>query len=67
LFAREQGFISELCSSLIKIHVKNAANLIPDEFYAILNFTHPELTERLAALEDSSQIGLDKQNKIDEV
>ena len=40
-----------LCRALIKIHVKNAANLNPDPLYAALKFSHPQLTERLAALD----------------
>ena len=31
----------ELGEGLIKIHVKNAANLNPDPLYAMYHFSHP--------------------------
>ena len=40
---------------MIKIHVKNAANLNPDPLYAKIKFNHPELVERLRALGYISQ------------
>ena len=39
-----------LCTGLIRIHVKNAANLNTDWLYATLKFNHPELIERLKAV-----------------
>jgi hypothetical protein len=42
---------TELGSGLIKIHVKNASNLNPDPLYAWVNFNHPELVERLRAID----------------
>jgi hypothetical protein len=44
-----------LCNALIKIHIKNAANLNPDPFFAKLKFSHPELIERLKALKHSPE------------
>ena len=39
-----------LCRALIKLHILNAGNLNPDPLYAAINFSHPQLTERLKAL-----------------
>lgn len=50
-FAAEDPLYQDaLCRALIKIHLTNAANLNPDPFYASLNFSHPQLTERLKAM-----------------
>ena len=49
-FAAKKGYKNELCSSLLKIHTHNASNLCPDPLYAMFNFNHPELLERLKAL-----------------
>jgi STE24 endopeptidase len=48
-FATDE-YRTELARGLIKIHVKNAANLNPDPLYAAMTFSHPQLTERLRAL-----------------
>lgn len=37
---------------LIRLHIKNKANLNPDPLYATYHFSHPELVERLRALGD---------------
>lgn len=39
-----------LARGLVKIHVANASNLVPDPFYAGMHFSHPTLSERLEAL-----------------
>ena len=47
-----------LARALIKIHITNAANLSPDPLYASIKFSHPQLTERLKALNfDSNEPG----------
>ena len=48
--AEDSRYKAALCKSIIKIHVENSSNLNPDPFYALLNFSHPQLTERLAAM-----------------
>jgi STE24 endopeptidase len=48
-FAADE-FRTALATGLIKVHVENAANLVPDPLFSALTFSHPELTERLAAL-----------------
>lgn len=48
--ARDDTLRLPLCRALIKIHINNASNLNPDPVYAALNFSHPQLSERLAAL-----------------
>lgn len=48
--AEDESLRVGLCRGLIKIHINNAANLNPDPLYAALKFSHPQLTERLAAL-----------------
>jgi len=41
----------ELVQPLIKIHVENLGNLVPDEWYSTFHFSHPTLVERIRALE----------------
>jgi STE24 endopeptidase len=36
--------------ALFKGHLENASNLNPDNVYSFLNFDHPDLAERIAAL-----------------
>ena len=48
--AKDESLRVGLCRGLIKIHINNAANLNPYPLYAMLKFSHPQLTERLAAL-----------------
>jgi len=52
-FSKNQGFGEDLCRGLIKIYVENAGNLNPDSFYGLIHFSHPQLVERLRALEFS--------------
>ena len=51
-YSVERGYAISLKHSLISLHVKNAANLVPDELYANYHFSHPGLVERLAAIDD---------------
>lgn len=53
----------DLCKSLIKIHVKNASNLDPDPLYAWVTFNHPELVERLRALDFSGDASENKKEE----
>eukprot|EP01102_Stenamoeba_stenopodia_P018849 TRINITY_DN6985_c0_g1_i1.p1 TRINITY_DN6985_c0_g1~~TRINITY_DN6985_c0_g1_i1.p1 ORF type:complete len:459 (+),score=115.40 TRINITY_DN6985_c0_g1_i1:90-1379(+) len=48
-FAKRLGL--ELVQPLIKIHVENLGNLVPDEWYSTFHFSHPTLVERIRALE----------------
>lgn len=56
-----------MAKALIKISVKNAGNLNPDPVYASLNFSHPELTERLSALRYVPKKNNDKEEKKEEI
>lgn len=50
-FALENtGSAVEMVSALKKLHVDNLANLTPHPFYVFLNYTHPPLVQRIAAL-----------------
>jgi STE24 endopeptidase len=51
-FARDLGYKKDLMKGLIRLHIKNKANLNPDPLYATYHFSHPELIERLKALGD---------------
>lgn len=50
-FALENtGTPVEMVSALKKLHADNLANLTPHPFYVFLNYTHPPLAQRIAAL-----------------
>jgi len=51
-FANDLGYKEQLMKGLIRLHIKNKANLNPDPLYATYHFSHPELVERLRALGD---------------
>eukprot|EP00344_Euplotes_crassus_P012657 CAMPEP_0196999184 /NCGR_PEP_ID=MMETSP1380-20130617/4415_1 /TAXON_ID=5936 /ORGANISM="Euplotes crassus, Strain CT5" /LENGTH=332 /DNA_ID=CAMNT_0042416017 /DNA_START=215 /DNA_END=1213 /DNA_ORIENTATION=+ len=55
-FANDLGYKKELMKGLIRLHIKNKANLNPDPLYATYHFSHPELVERLRALGDFHDI-----------
>jgi len=48
--AQDDTLRMPLCRAVIKLHILNAGNLNPDPLYAALTFSHPQLTERLKAL-----------------
>jgi len=50
-YSIEQGYAYHLKDSLVNIFVKNQGNLNPDWLYAKLKFSHPNLVERVAAIE----------------
>jgi STE24 endopeptidase len=49
------GYTNHLISGLVKLFTKNSGNLNPDKLYSELNFSHPPLVERIAALEGASK------------
>lgn len=49
-FASKLGYNELLQSGLIKLHAKNRSFVHPDWIYSTLHYSHPPLTERLAAL-----------------
>ena len=55
-FAKDLGYEKLLMKGLIRLHVKNKANLNPDPLYATYRFSHPELIERLRALGDFYEV-----------
>jgi STE24 endopeptidase len=52
-FAMDLGMGDALKSGLIKLHLKNLGNLVPDWMYSAYHYSHPPLVERLAALDKS--------------
>ncbi len=51
-FANNLGYGKLLQSALIKLYAKNRALVQPDWLYSTLNYSHPPMPERLAALKD---------------
>ncbi|KAJ5133543.1 CAAX prenyl protease 1 [Penicillium atrosanguineum] len=49
-FAQGLGFSDELASSLLKLQIQNLSTMDADPIYASYHYSHPILTERLAAL-----------------
>ncbi|KAJ5172486.1 CAAX prenyl protease 1 [Penicillium capsulatum] len=49
-FAQGLGFSNELAASLLKLQIQNLSTMEADWMYASYHFSHPILTERLAAL-----------------
>ncbi|KAJ5176222.1 CAAX prenyl protease 1 [Penicillium canariense] len=49
-FAQGLGFSKELASSLLKLQIQNLSTMDADWIYASYHYSHPILTERLAAL-----------------
>ncbi|OQD74132.1 hypothetical protein PENDEC_c012G04650 [Penicillium decumbens] len=49
-FAQGLGFSDELASSLLKLQIQNLSTMDADPLYASYHYSHPILTERLAAL-----------------
>jgi len=49
-FAQNLGYSSELARSLIKLQIQNLSTMDADWMYASYHFSHPILSERLAAL-----------------
>ncbi|KAJ5368375.1 CAAX prenyl protease 1 [Penicillium cataractarum] len=49
-FAQGLGFSKELASSLLKLQIQNLSTMDADWMYASYHYSHPILTERLAAL-----------------
>ena len=61
-FSVDNGYGSHLYTGLIGIHVNNSGNLNPDWLYAWMNFSHPALVERLAAIQKQMEVYATKQN-----
>ena len=55
-FANDLGYKRDLMRGLIRLYIKNKANLNPDSLYAKYHFSHPELIERLRALGDFQNV-----------
>jgi STE24 endopeptidase len=53
-FARNLGYKTELAKSLIKLQIQNLSTMDADWMFASYHFSHPILTERLKALDWSS-------------
>jgi STE24 endopeptidase len=49
-FAQNLGYSSDLARSLIKLQIQNLSTMNADWMYASYHFSHPILSERLAAL-----------------
>lgn len=49
-FALDLGYKTELAKSLIKLQIQNLSTMDADWMYASYHFSHPILSERLAAL-----------------
>ncbi|OQE27698.1 hypothetical protein PENSTE_c004G05549 [Penicillium steckii] len=49
-FAQGLGFSDELAASLLKLQIQNLSTMDADWMYASYHYSHPILTERLAAL-----------------
>ncbi len=49
-FGQDLGYSDELSRSLIKLQIQNLSTMDADWMYASYNFSHPILSERLAAL-----------------
>lgn len=49
-FAQNLGYSTELAGSLIKLQIQNLSTMDADWMYASYHFSHPILSERLAAL-----------------
>lgn len=54
-FARNLGYKAELAKSLIKLQIQNLSTMDADWMFASYHFSHPILTERLRALDWSSE------------
>lgn len=50
-YSVELGYGLALQDALIKVHVNNSANLVPDWIFSIFRFSHPPLVERLNAID----------------
>lgn len=49
-FAQNLGYSDKLASSLLKLQIQNLSTMDADPLYASYHYSHPILTERLAAL-----------------
>jgi STE24 endopeptidase len=49
-FAQNLGYSDKLASSLLKLQIQNLSTMDADPIYASYHYSHPILTERLAAL-----------------
>ena len=52
-YARTHASANDLASALIKLTEDNAVTLTPDPLYVRFHYSHPPITERLAALRES--------------
>jgi STE24 endopeptidase len=50
--ATTTGKIRPMVEALKKLSVHNLSNLSPHPFYVFLNYSHPPVLQRIAALED---------------
>ncbi|KAG0222372.1 CAAX prenyl protease 1 [Actinomortierella wolfii] len=57
-FARDLGYSTSLASGLIKLQKKNLGTMNPDWLYSMYHRSHPELVERLNAINAPSTSGV---------
>ncbi|KAI1294482.1 hypothetical protein EDD11_008119 [Mortierella claussenii] len=63
-FARDLGYSASLASGLIKLQLKNLATMNPDWLHSMYHRSHPELVERLNAI-NRPVIGSSKVQKVE--
>jgi len=49
-FANRLGYAPDLARALIRLQIKNLSSMDVDRWYAVCNYSHPHLTERLKSL-----------------
>lgn len=54
-FAKQLGFATDLCKSLIKLHIDNLGFPVYDYWYSSWNHSHPTLLQRMSRLKDESE------------
>ncbi|KKF96179.1 CAAX prenyl protease 1 [Ceratocystis platani] len=66
-FAADLGFSNELAQSLIKLQIQNLSTMEADWMYSSYHYSHPILSERLAALnwQPTGKVLVDKEEKKD--
>ena len=65
-FAVDLGYRKELGASLLKLQIQNLSSMDADWFYSSFHHSHPILTERLRAMNWSSNEKLTSEKSKDE-
>mmetsp|Transcript_55494 Transcript_55494/g.63400 ORF Transcript_55494/g.63400 Transcript_55494/m.63400 type:complete len:461 (-) Transcript_55494:170-1552(-) len=63
-FAKSLGYKEELGNALVKLYQENSGIMVPDSWYASYHFSHPHLTERLAAVKYENTLKMKFQKKL---